>query len=92
MTALETAETLPAITADAEAVAEAPVADVDQALIEITPDDAIVPVAAPAASQITHHERRAKRARHHHASPRKAPVTPRRIQPIDPDGTLDPYL
>ncbi len=26
----------------------------------------------------------------HHAS-RKAPVTPRRAQPLDPDGTLDPY-
>ncbi len=88
VTAIEPAEALPALTAEAEAIAEAPVADVDQSLIEI--DDAIVPVAAPAAS--THHGRRAKRARHHHASSRKAPVTPRRIQPIDPDGTLDPYL
>lgn len=29
--------------------------------------------------------------RSHHSS-RKAPVKPRRVQPIDPDGTLDPYL
>ena len=35
--------------------------------------------------------------RHHagtrsNSSSRRAPVKPRRIQPIDPDGTLDPYL
>jgi serine/threonine protein kinase len=26
------------------------------------------------------------------SSSRKAPVKPRRVQPVDPDGTLDPYL
>jgi eukaryotic-like serine/threonine-protein kinase len=34
----------------------------------------------------------AKRSSGSTTSPRKAPVKPRRIQPIDPDGTLDPYL
>lgn len=36
--------------------------------------------------------RRHAAAKRSHASSRKAPVKPRRVQPIDPDGTLDPYL
>jgi serine/threonine protein kinase len=32
-----------------------------------------------------------RNAAHHHAPARKAPVMPRRVLPIDPNGTVDPY-
>jgi serine/threonine-protein kinase len=54
----------------------------------------LIPAVAPATERptIKPNVLRPHAAKRSHASSRKAPVTPRRIQPIDPDGTLDPYL
>jgi serine/threonine-protein kinase len=74
------------------ATADMPIAAVEPDVADMVADDAIVPVSAPVTSSHVRHTHRAKRAHRHHASSRKAPVKPRRIQPLDPDGTLDPYL
>jgi len=59
----------------------------------VVPAADIIPVVAPATSEPptikpVHHSQKSRSS-----SSRKTPVKPRRdLQPIDPDGTLDPYL
>ena len=80
-----------ALAPEAAAIAEVPAADVARVGDDATADTTLADAGDATTSQpAVHRHHHTKRARGH-AARRRAPVKPRRSQPIDPDGTLDPY-